>query len=483
MQPKSWGIPCVYQPLDVAYVAAVLEKNQHNVKIIDAPTEGWRHLEQIEGPEYRVGLSNQEIKEKIKEWSSKIVIITIPTSGWFKTASEVASVAKSVDKDITTVLFGLHPSARPAECLNHPSVDFVVIGEPEQTILELTEVLEKGNLEELPKIPGIGFVKKGETIITAPRPLIKDLDSLPFPARHLLPMQEYFAAAKVNPIRGDISKPWASITTSRGCVNMCVYCSVHIVMGRRWRPRSPENVVNEIEQLIKDYHVKQIDFEDGNMALNKKRLEAICDLIVERGLRFEWFAPNGLRADTLDENLLRKMRKSGCKRIMIAPESGVQRVVTEVIHKSQDLKKVENAIVLARKVGIKVGCFFVMGLIGETKKEIEESIHYAYKLKKLGADRFSFSIAQPIYGTELYEQALNGGYLKEQFGSDALSGGQPLIETPEFTVDELCQLVMQANMVNFDFKRDMLLKGIKNPGKALRFLLKIKEKPKQKKLK
>jgi magnesium-protoporphyrin IX monomethyl ester (oxidative) cyclase len=480
MQPKSWGTPCVFQPLDVAYVAAVLEKQQHTVQIIDAPTEGWRHLEQIEGPEFRVGLKKEEIMERIRQWSPKLVIITVPTSGWFKTAAEVASAAKSIDQNIATVMFGLHPSARPSECLNNPSIDFVVIGEPEQTILELAEVLEKGNLEELPNVLGIGFIKKGETIITGPRPLIKDLDTLPFPARHLLPMQEYFAAAKVNPLRGEIRKPWASITTSRGCVNRCVYCSVHIVMGRRWRSRSPENVVNEIEQLLRDYHVKQIDFEDGNMALNKKRLEAICDLIIERKLRFEWYAPNGIRADTLDENLLRKMQKSGCKRIMVAPESGVQRVVTDIIHKNLDLKKVENAIVLARKVGIKVGCFFVMGLIGETKKEIEESIHYAYKLKKHGADRFCFSIAQPIYGTELYEEALKGGFLKEQFGPDVLSGGEPLIETPEFTTEELCNLVMQASMINFDFKRDMLLKGLKNPGKAVRFLLKIKEKPKVK---
>ena len=108
-------------------------------------------------------------------------------------------------------------------------------------------------------------------------------------------------------------------------------------MGRQWRGRSPENVVDEIEQLVRTYHIKQIDFYDDNMTLNKKRMETICDLIVKRGLDIEWYTPNGVRADTLDENLLTKMRKSGCKKIRIAPESGVQRVVNQIIKK--DLNK------------------------------------------------------------------------------------------------------------------------------------------------
>ena len=113
--------------------------------------------------------------------------------------------------------------------------------------------------------------------------------------------------------------------TSRGCPYNCVFCSIHVVMGKKWRGRSPENVVDEIEQLVHTYHVKRIDFTDENMTLNKKRMETICDLIVKRGLDIEWYTPNGVRADTLDENLLRKMKASGCKKIRVAPESGVQR--------------------------------------------------------------------------------------------------------------------------------------------------------------
>jgi radical SAM superfamily enzyme YgiQ (UPF0313 family) len=261
------------------------------------------------------------------------------------------------------------------------------------------------------------------------------------------------------------------MTTSRGCSYNCVFCTQCIVWGRKWRGRSPENVVDEIEQVIKTYGVKQIDFMDDNMTLDKKRMERICDLIVERGLRVEWFTPSGVRADTLDENLLRKMKKAGCKKIRVAPESGVQRVVDEIIKKNLDLKSVENAVVLCKKVGIKVGCFFVIGLIGETKEDIKQTINYAYKLRQLGADSFIFSIATPIYGTELYEQAKRGGFLRKGFSEDALAASEPLIETPEFSANDLLELCALANLVNPTWTRDKLIKAMRDPKKALKVLL------------
>jgi anaerobic magnesium-protoporphyrin IX monomethyl ester cyclase len=479
IQPKSWGKPSVAQPLDIAYVAALLEK-QHKVHIIDAPNEGWKILEEIDGTKYRQGLTNKEIADRIRQWSPDVVGITIPFSGWWKPAYEVTSIAKSIDKDIITVLEGLHPSARPADCLAHPNIDFVVIGEPEQTMFELMDVLEQGNVAGLKKVKGIGFKRNGETIITPPRPAIQDLDSLPFPARHLLPMGTYFAAVKENPLRGEISKPWTVMITSRGCPNNCVFCSSNVVMGKKWRSRSPENVVDEIEQLVHTYHIKQVDFNDDNMTLDKKRMETICDLIVKRGLDIEWYSPTGVRADTLDENLLTKMKESGCKKIRIAPESGVQRVVDQIIKKNLNLKEVEKAVVLSKKVGIKVGCFFVIGLIGETKEDIKETINYAYNLRRLGANSFIFSIAAPVYGTELYEQAKRGGFLRDCFSDEALATAEPLIETPEFTADDLRELCAQANLVNPTFTRDKLIKAIRDPRKAMSFIReKMNEKQKQ----
>jgi len=470
ISPKSWGKPNVFQPLEIAYIAAVLER-QHKVLIIDAPTEGRRNLEEIDGTKYRVGLTNKEIAGRIRRWSPDVVDIHIPFSGWWKTAYEVASTVKGIDKDIVTVLSGLYPSARPVDSLTQPNIDFVVIGEAEYTMLELVGALEQRRKEDFKKIRGIGYIKNGETVIPPSRPEIQDLDALPFPARHLLPMEEYFAAVKDVPPRGEINKPWTMMITSRGCPYNCVFCSVHVVMGRKWRGRSPENVVDEIEQVVHTYRIKQIDFLDDNMTLDKKRMENICDLIVKRGLDIEWYTPNGVRADSLDENLLRKMKASGCKKIRIAPESGVQRVVDQIVKKNLDLKKVENAVILSRKVGIKVGCFFIIGLIGETKEDIEATIKYAYKLRQLGADSFYFSYATPLYGTELYEQAKRGGFLRDCFSDEALAAVEPLIETPEFTADDLRELCARANLVNPTLTRDKLLKAIRDPKKAIKVLL------------
>ena len=472
IQPKVWGKPNVFPPIVMATVAAVLEK-KHAVSIIDAPTEGWENLEELDESKYRVGLSAEAIAQRISDFKPDMVAIEIPFSGWSKTAFEVVSIAKKVNVGITVVLFGLHPSSRPEACLENADVDFVVIGEPENTVSELVEALEVGK-HDFKGIAGLGFRENGKAVLNAKRAIIENLDSLPFPARHLLPMDVYARAVKQNPLRGEIHKPYTIVITSRGCPYNCVFCSNCIVWGKQWRPRSPKNVVDELEQIIKTFGIEQVDFSDDNMTLDRQRMVEICDLIVERGLRFEWFTPNGIRADSLDEVLLRKMKAAGCKKIRIAPESGVQHIVNDVIKKNQDLKAVEQAVVLCKKVGIKVGCFFVIGLIGETKADIEKTIEFAYKLRTLGADTFIFSIAMPLYGTAFYEQAKDGGFLREGFCDFALAATEPQVETPEWSARDLQELCMKANMVNPTFTRGKVLRAMKHPLKTTKLLLKKK---------
>jgi anaerobic magnesium-protoporphyrin IX monomethyl ester cyclase len=469
IQPKAWGKPSVYQPMDLTYVAAVLEKT-HEVKVIDVPNEGWEILVEMEGAMYRQGLKNEVVAERIKSFKPKLVVMSIPFSGWARAAFQVAATVKGVDKDIKVALFGLHASARPNECLKQENVDFVVIGEPELTVLELAKTLANEKEAKLSQIKGIGFIENGKVTITPPRPFIEDLDTLPFPARHLLPMKQFFEAAKKIPISGNLKKPSIRMLTSRGCPQNCIFCSNNIVMGRKWRGRSAENVVAEIEQIVNTYGVRQIDFLDDNIAFNRKRLETICNLLIEKRLCIEWCTPNGVRADSLDAELLAKMRAAGCKKILVAPESGVQRIVDDVIKKKQSLKRVEEVVSAAHKFGIKVGCFFILGMIGETKQDMKETIKFAQKLRHLGAEYFYFSYATPLYGTELYRQAKEGGFLTADFSDDALSEVKPLIETPEFTVDDLRCLAAEANLVNPTVTRDRFLRAMRNPKGALGIL-------------
>jgi len=478
IQPKAWGKPSVYQPMDISYVAAVLEKN-HNVLVIDVPNEGWELLEEIEGGKYRQGLSNLEIASRIQKFQPTLIVISVPYSGWSSAAFTVADTIKNANPNLKIALIGLHPSSRPNECLTQKSIDFVIIGEPEITTLELSNTLEKNATSELKNVKGLGFIENGKIVITAPRPFIEDLDTLPFPARHLLPMKEFFEAAKKIPISGNLKKPSIRMLTTRGCPYGCVFCSNHITMGRKWRARSAENVVAEIEQIVKNYGKHQIDFLDDNIAFNRERLVKICNLLIEKRLNVEWCTPNGVRADALDPQLLGLMRKAGCKKILIAPESGVQRIVDEVLKKHQNLQHVEEIVSAAHKVGIKVGCFFILGMIGETKEDMKQTIQFAHKLRHLGAEYFYFSYATPLYGTELYRQAKEGNYLTSDFSDDALSAVQPLIETPNFTADDLRCLAAEANLVNPTVTHERILRAIRNPKKALSILLarnKIKHK-------
>jgi len=476
IHPKAWGKPAVYQPLTIAYTAAVLEKD-YKVKIIDSPTEGWKNLEEIDSQNYKVGLNNKDLHLRIKQSSPDIVGINVPFSGWSKSAFEVASIVKNIDKNIITLLDGLHPSSRPNQCLTDPNVDYIIRGESEQSFPELIYYLQKGvQPNKLKKIKGVGYKKDNKIFLTPLRPPIENLDLLPFPARHLLPMEKYFKDVKEKPLRGVINKPWTPVISSRGCPQSCIFCTVHVVNGKKWRGRSPENVVDELEQLVEKYSIKQLDFIDKNMSYDKKRMEKICDLIHERKLDLEWYTPDGLRADTLDENLLKKMKVAGCKKIRLSPESGVQRVVDEVIHKNMKLEDVENALVLARKVGLKVGVFFVLGLIGETKQDMEETIQFAYKLRSLGADMFHFSVAMPLYGTELYEQARQGGYLPEDFSDESLSHLEPLIQTEDFSIKDVREYCIRANAVNRVITPKKVLKALIHPKKTfgiVKYVLKM----------
>ena len=241
---------------------------------------------------------------------------------------------------------------------------------------------------------------------------------------------------------------WATVITSRGCPFGCIFCSIHLSMGSQWRGRSAQNVIEEIKLLLNDYRVEHIAFLDDNMSLNKKRMNDICDAIIKDNLKFTWSTPNGLRADTLDGQLLEKMKKSGCTRIAVAPESGSQRVVTDIIGKKLDLREIVRVVKKCKQIKLQVDCFFVMGLPGETKVDIEKTLAFAKRVRSIGATGCNFAIATPFLGTRLHDRFVELGYLREDFDEFTMFRNSSYIGTSEFTSEDLANYKYRASKIN-----------------------------------
>jgi anaerobic magnesium-protoporphyrin IX monomethyl ester cyclase len=293
-------------PLGLAYMAAVLENEGYTVEILDCILENWNKPAKEDGKEY-YGLSYKDIDREIRKRRPDIVGISCLFSSQWKHMKEIAKIAKKYDCKV--VVGGAHPSSEVMSTIKNRNIDFVIIGEGEYTMLNIVKSIE--NAYNFRKIDGIAFRSNRKVVINPKTKFIENLDELPFPAYHLLSMKKYFQAKR--PHGTEVVKPPSiAMITSRGCPRNCVFCSIHTIWGWRWRARSPEKVVDEIEFLVKNYGANEINFEDDNISLDKERMERICDEIIKRKLKIKWTTPNGIAIMTLDKKLLYKMKKSGC---------------------------------------------------------------------------------------------------------------------------------------------------------------------------
>ncbi|NLX14529.1 MAG: B12-binding domain-containing radical SAM protein [Phycisphaerales bacterium] len=339
-------------------------------------------------------------------------------------AHHVCKLIKQIDASIRTIMGGAHPSSVPDEVLADTHVDIVVIGEGEMVLRKLVGDLSKGVFP--PTDTSALAFREGDRIrVFPPTSYIEDLDVLPMPARHLLPMQLYFRHAA--PHGGAVKRhPVTNMITSRGCPAQCCFCSIHTVWGRIFRVHRPERVIQEIESLIHDYGVREIQFEDDNLTLNRNRIQDICRVIVARRIDITWSTPNGVAIYALDKPTLRLMRQAGCHHISIAIESGCQRVLNEIIHKPLQLSKVSPIIRAARKNGIGVSVFFVIGFPGETMEEIRGTITYGLKMR---VDAVLFFTAMPYPGTELLNECLARGLLCTPVNYAQMRINYPMFDT------------------------------------------------------
>jgi radical SAM superfamily enzyme YgiQ (UPF0313 family) len=372
-------------PLGLAYLAAVLEKEGLDVRI----TDGSR------------GLSMAEVLAELKAYDPNIVGISC-TTPTFLDAIELAETVRGTFPKAITVLGGAHVTAIPQEAMLEEVFDVGVISEGEMTFLELVEGIEdKGSQEavDLGQINGLAYREGGRVVLTPPRDRIKDLDSLPHPARHLLPpLSEY------RPTPASYRKlPAAVMMTSRGCPYGCTFCD-RGVFGNYVRAHSPERVLAEIEELLGRYGAREIRFFDDTFTINRKRVEKICEMIIERGLRFPWTCLT--RVNTVDKGLLRLMKEAGCWQVLFGLESGDPRMLDN-LNKGSSVEQNSQAVQLALEAGLGVRGDFIIGTPGETMESLENTLAFT---KRSGLDYAHFNKFVPYPGTELYERLVSEGH-------------------------------------------------------------------------
>ena len=375
-------------PIDLMYSAASTEAAGCDCRLVDYPGEskGWPELEQ-----------------DIREFQPQVMMLSITTPSLPRDL-EAAALAKKIDPSILTVAKGAHFNFLDRETLEqYPEVDCVIRGEYEHTAAEI------GSGKPLGEIPGVTWRSPDGSILkNADRPFIDDLDSIPFPARHLIRNELYF--------RPDTLEAQTTIVTNRGCPHSCIYCLAPVVSGKKNRYRSTDNVVAEIEECVNRHGIRNFLFGSDRFTQNKKWVIELCQQIIDRKLDIEW-ASNS-RVDCIHPEMLGWMKKAGCWIIAYGVESGNQQMLDNM-EKKATLDQAREAIRLTREAGIRSSIYLLMGLPWDTPETLEDNVRFAQELQP---DFLEIFYTYPFPGTKLRQIAIENGLIRpDQFPEDAYS--------------------------------------------------------------
>jgi len=433
--------PSIYQtketmpPLGLAWLAAVLQKNGFSdVYIIDSVINKY---------------DNQKIIELLKAQSADLIGLSFGTQNRFY-AFQLAELIKENFPSVPLVAGGPHVTLTADDTLKQiQAIDMIVRGEGEFTFLELVQALERGN--DLGTVNGLSYRNsQGEIFHNAERTPIADLDALPFPARELLPIKDYQQKIPLS------DKICTSMITSRGCPNNCIYCSTARQWGHNIRFRSPKNVVDEIEIIVNQYGLEGVGFFDDCFTVDKKRVIAICQEIINRGLKIGWWCE--ARANTLDPEVLAWMKRAGCEYIAMAIESGSN----EVLKRIKKMITVEQGIAAAKMIhaaGIKQKIFFMHGLPGETYEDIKKQFFLSrYLLDRVRVEEATQGVTIIYSHTEIEMLAKELNILPRDFSWSrpfheprsypplVVSQNMPIFEQPNLSYEQIFSYVKRAKL-------------------------------------
>ncbi len=382
--PKKspWGMAGKLPPLGIAYLAAVLERDSFKVDILD---------------NYILETPTEKLKEEIKKLAPELIGITC-SSLTYEQCVETAKAAKETLPNCPVIVGGPHPSYMPETMLKHPEIDYVIIGEGEMAMQKLTRALvEKKEPAEAANIPGIAF-KQGTETVKNPPDFISNLDKLPFPARHMLPMRMYDRKIPYLNV-----EPVDTMHVIRGCPYQCAYCETRQLWGDTCRAFSAERIADEVSNVVKNFGTRGIYFVGDNFTINKKITFELCHLLRKYKLDIEWTCDT--RADLVSQELLREMKSAGCQTIFFGIESGSPAILQK-LNKNLDLHDVEHAFELCRREGIQTVASFMLGIPGETETDMEATFKFS---KLLNADWCQFNIYVACPGSSLYDEVIRDG--------------------------------------------------------------------------
>ena len=361
-----------YPPLGLAYLSSRVKQDGFEARIFDF---GLTPDLAIEDAAAQIGAFDPDV---------------VGISTWTHTYAKSVQLAQAVRRasDAVTVFGGPHASIFPQDTAREPDVDYVVYGEGEETFAELCRALRDGDCVK--DVEGLCYERDDEIVQTAPRPLIKELDRLPFPDRDGLRIGDY-------PLKTQDGQPMTTVLTSRGCPYRCVYCYKGL-FGTRYRQRSAEGICDEVEQIVAEYGIRNMYFVDDLFVFNTKRLERFLALVRERNIQIDWQCL--ARVDRLEPEHYEAMADAGCVEIHFGVESGDPGIL-KAIGKRISPAQVRSAVSCASQAGIRTKGYFMTGLPGDTMGTMRKTLRFACGL---GLDDAMFSLTTPLPGTELWER-------------------------------------------------------------------------------
>lgn len=392
-------------PLGIAYLAATMQQLGHEVSTIDGPGEALGCYGSVENVPnaLRHGLTDEQIIERIPAETELIGISCMFSLEWL-TTRELAQKIRNKFPSAVLVAGGEHFTALPEYSLEDcPAIDYCVLGEGEQTLTDLVEVLQNGG--EVSDVGGICYRGASGPVRTGKRPRLRQLEAIPRPAWDLLPINNYLDQGVMSGIDFGRSMP---IMASRGCPYRCTFCSNLDMWGTLWRARTPEDVLDEMKDYMARYQVTNFDFCDLTAIVKRDWIVRFCNLIIDQGLNITWQFPSGTRSEALDAEVTRLLYQSGCAFITYAPESGSDEML-ERIKKKVDKGKMLASMRGAVQNGLNVKASFILGFPTETFSHVLGSYGFIVQLALAGIRDVSVFPFSPYPGSALFDLLIERG--------------------------------------------------------------------------